>query len=110
MTSAGDKRPRGNNKLRGLGAEHQKLREQWRPIVDSGGAWCQQDVCVNPDGRWIRPGTEWHLAHTSDRSAYLGPAHAVCNLADGGRRSRGPRSAWRSQQAPPAQMPTSRDW
>lgn len=110
MTSAGDKRPRGNTRLRGLGAEHQRMRELWKPIVEGGGGWCQQDICIEPGGRWIRPGTPWHLGHTADRAQFLGPCHERCNLADGGRRSRGPRSSWRTQQAPPGQMPTSREW
>jgi hypothetical protein len=70
------------------GAAHQAERKRWEPVVAAGRAWCCETVCVNTAGRWIPPGTGWHLAHNTAGTAYLGPAHAACNEADGGRRSR----------------------
>lgn len=105
--------PRGSTAARGYGTAHEKLRAQWKPLVDSGQAWCAETVCIEPGGRWIRPGTPWDLAHTSDRSGYKGPAHASCNRADGGRRSR---SRGRLSRVPASLQPatplwpTSRNW
>lgn len=103
--------PRGSTAERGYGSEHEKLRAEWKPLVDAGQAWCAETVCVNPGGRWIKPGTPWHLAHKTDRSGYKGPAHEGCNCADGGRRSRSRRPK-RKQAAGPATplWPTSRSW
>jgi hypothetical protein len=65
---------------RGYGKAHRAERARWKPIVDGGQAAC----CIC--GRWIEPGTKWHLDHTEDRSGYRGVAHAQCNLRDGARR------------------------
>ena len=71
------------------GPAHKAERERWEPVVDQGDAWCAEVIClVERDGgdRWIPPGTEWHLAH--DRNVpgtYRGPAHARCNLSEGGK-------------------------
>ncbi len=99
---------------RGYGSEHQKARAQWKAIVDAGQAWCQEAVCLQRS-RWIRPGTEWDLAHTPDRSAYLGPAHSGCNRSEGGRRGnrmrRGKtRRTGKTRPASPGWFPTSRNW
>jgi hypothetical protein len=69
------------------GREHRALRRQWSPKVEAGGVLCHAVYCVNPGGREIRPGTAWHLGHTRDRTSWTGPEHALCNSADGGRRS-----------------------
>jgi hypothetical protein len=34
-------------------------------------------------GEPIDPREPWHLDHTEDRTAYLGPAHRDCNLRAG---------------------------
>ena len=60
---------------RGYGATHKALRRKWERIVAAGGAYCAR--C----GRGIWPGEPWHLDHTSDRTDYLGPSHARCNVA-----------------------------
>jgi hypothetical protein len=78
---------RDKTAARGYGGEHQRLRAQWKPTVDAGQAWCHAAICLQP-ARWIQPGTPWHLGHTPDRTAWTGPEHALCNDADGGRRSR----------------------
>lgn len=48
--------------------------------------------CVAGCGNPVMPGTTWHVAHIIPASqggqttiANCGPAHASCNLADGGR-------------------------
>jgi hypothetical protein len=64
--------------------KHRAVRAQWRPVVDAGDAWCAELVCLMPN-RWIQPGTAWDLAHDRAGGGYLGPAHAHCNRAEGGR-------------------------
>lgn len=74
---------------RGYGAPHQRLRERWARQVDRGEVQCAR--C----GRQIKPGTPWQLDHADyDRTQYLGPSHAWCNLQAAmlkGRRKRSPR-------------------
>src|SRR4051812_42234608 len=65
---------------RGYGREHQKVRAQWRMVVESGDADCC--LCGLP----IDPREQWHLDHTPDRDGYRGAAHALCNMIDGARR------------------------
>lgn len=77
---------RGNRHARGLGAEHDRLRERWRPLVERGGVHCHAVVCLMPT-RLILAGQEWHLDHNDDRTGYRGPAHALCNTSAGGRAS-----------------------
>jgi hypothetical protein len=61
---------------RGYGAEHQRLRKQWTPLVERGTETCWR--C----GQLIPPGTPWDLGHQdSDRDVYAGPEHAACNRA-----------------------------
>lgn len=81
---AGDTR---TNDQRGYGKEHRALRAEWAPHVAAGTVACHAIVCVMPE-RAIKPGTEWHLGHTADRSAWTGPEHAKCNLRDGAVRQR----------------------
>jgi hypothetical protein len=93
----------GLTTLRGYGSEHQKLRKLIEPVVLSGQAHCTR--CR----RLIAPGAKWQLDHTEDRTGYLGPAHASCNLRAGavkGNRMRGKaRSATRA-----ASRAVSRSW
>lgn len=71
---------------RGYGADHQKLRQRWAPIVASGRVNCHR--CGHP----ISPGTPWDLGHhDTDRTRYRGPEHRRCNrgaAARKGNRSR----------------------
>lgn len=79
----------GTTSGRGYGSQHQKLRAQWKPLVDSGQVQCHAIVCLEErDGgsRWITPGSPWHLGHTPDRSGWTGPEHARCGAADGATR------------------------
>lgn len=76
---------RGTSTQRGYGSDHQKERARWQPAIDAGRGWCAEVICVEAS-RFIPPGSEWHLAHTPDRSAYRGPAHAACNLSEAGKR------------------------
>jgi hypothetical protein len=75
----------GNTTDRGYGWDHQQLREQWRPEVEAGRVDCAAVVCLMPSRR-IRPGQEWQLGHTDDRSGYHGPEHRRCNESAGGRK------------------------
>jgi len=76
---------RGTTAARGYGRDHQRLRAQWKPVVDAGRASCHAAVCLKPT-RWIQPGTPWHLGHTPDRSTWTGPEHEQCNIAEVNRR------------------------
>ena len=67
---------------RGYGSAHQGERAKWQRIIERTGWPCSR--C--PDR--IQPGDEWHLDHTDDRHAYLGPSHASCNNSAGGMKSR----------------------
>lgn len=81
---------------RGYGSAHQAERERWRPVVDAGHAECAELVCLEERdgrGRWIPPGSEWHLAHGADQQGYRGPAHVRCNTAEGARRMHAQRAA-----------------
>lgn len=63
------------------GHAHQRTRAAWAPAVALGIVKCSR--C----GELITPGEDWHLDHHDDHIHYLGPAHARCNTAAGGRRS-----------------------
>jgi hypothetical protein len=65
----------------GYGTPHQRMRARLASLVDSGGAFCV--LCGLP----IKAGAPWDLAHTDDRRGWLGPAHAVCNRGDAGRKT-----------------------
>lgn len=59
---------------RGYGQRHRRLREQWRPTVESGKVDCWR--CTKP----IHPGEPWDLGHDDhDRTQYRGPEHTACN-------------------------------
>lgn len=73
-------RQRGTTSERGYGAEHQALRDQWRPYVEAGYVDCRAVICLMPDRR-ILPGQPWDLDHDDDRTGYRGPAHERCNRA-----------------------------
>jgi 5-methylcytosine-specific restriction protein A len=73
-----------NTTARGYGAAHRRERARWAPVVAAGDAECAERVClmVNDRGsRRIDPidDADWELAHTEDRTGYLGPAHYLCN-------------------------------
>lgn len=75
-------RARGTRQDRGYGVAHQQLRTRWAALVAAGNVACVR--C----GRPIAAGQPWHLDHDDeDRNRYLGPAHARCNNAAGGRRA-----------------------
>jgi hypothetical protein len=60
------------------GAAHRRLRASLAATVQFGLAACVR--C----GQVIEPGAAWDLDH-DDAGGYLGPAHAGCNRAAGGR-------------------------
>lgn len=74
----------GGTTARGYGRAHQVEKDKHRPTVDSGQALCTEPICLMPD-RWIKPGTAWDLSHDRLNGGYLGPSHATCNRAEGGR-------------------------
>ena len=62
------------------GAAHKREREKVKREVEAGNAYCSR--C----GRFIQPGSDWHLDHSEDGKDYLGPAHARCNSLAGARK------------------------
>ncbi len=79
----------GRSKLskveRGYGAEHQRLKRMFAPLVAAGGfpcARCGKPIRLlrKPEGLVPEP---WDLGHTDDRRAWTGPEHRGCNRADG---------------------------
>lgn len=84
---------------RGYGTHHQRLRRQWKPIVDAGGVTCPRcGQPIVPDPRL--PGDGWDLGHDDrDRSRYHGPEHSACNRRAGARK--GNRSPLRRGQPRP---------
>ena len=83
-------RARGTKAERGYTTEHVRLRAELAPIVAAGRAVCHR--CREP----IAPDADWHLDHTDDRTSWLGPSHAFCNLSAAGRAAHG---------LPPKEMP-----
>lgn len=77
-------RKRGTRQQRGYGAAHDAERRAWAPRVLNGDVLCARCRLV------IEPGQRWHLDHTDDRAGYLGPSHADCNNAAGGRAAHTP--------------------
>lgn len=65
------------------GREHRQLRAAWNIRILRG----EQPPCSRC-GYPVTPTDQWDLDHTDDATAYLGPAHATCNRAAGGRKSR----------------------
>lgn len=75
---------RGTRQQRGYNAQHDNLREWWRPKVELGGVHCHAERCLMP-ARLILLGQPWDLGHTTDRTAWTGPEHSVCNRSAGGK-------------------------
>jgi hypothetical protein len=74
-------RARGTTAERGYGADHERLRARWAPIVAAGRVNCAR--CHEQ----ILPADAWDLGHSdTDRTQYGGPEHRACNRAT---RSRG---------------------
>lgn len=73
---------RGTSAARGYGSGHRALRASWQRRIDAG----ERIACARCTGL-IVAGQAWALDHhDDDRSEYLGPSHASCNNAAGGRR------------------------
>jgi hypothetical protein len=75
---------RGTRQQRGYTAQHDRLRERWRPKVELGEVDCHAITCLLPERR-IHLGMAWDLGHTEDRTAWTGPEHERCNRSAGGR-------------------------
>lgn len=76
---------------RGYGADHEAVRQQWRPVVEAGDA-----VCVRC-GRPIDPDEPWDLDHSDDRRAWAGASHVACNRSAGGRNGAAKTNAMRQR-------------
>jgi len=74
---------RGTPEQRGYGAQHKALRKTWQARLNKG-----ELVRCARCGEQVRPSDAWALDHDdNDRTHYLGPSHARCNDAAGGRAS-----------------------
>ncbi|HEX6515580.1 MAG TPA: hypothetical protein VF049_08390 [Nocardioidaceae bacterium] len=73
---------RGTTAQRSYGAEHQRERAAWAPLVAQGGVKCRRapfGLCV-ADQPLIQPGESWHLGHPDAVCpAPKAPEHVVCN-------------------------------
>lgn len=68
-------------------AEHKAACREFARQIADGQGWCAELVCLMPS-RIIPTGTprsQWDAAHDRANGGYLGPAHAKCNRAEGGR-------------------------
>jgi hypothetical protein len=74
-------RPPGRTVGAGYGEDHRRLRKKFDRQIKVG--W--MPPCARC-GKAIYPGQEWHLDHSDDRSGWLGPSHARCNLEAAGRK------------------------
>jgi hypothetical protein len=72
--SAARKKRQASRHTRGYTNAHVARRRQLEPLVATGQLACSR--C----GQLIQPDQPWHLDHRDDRSGYLGPSHATCNL------------------------------
>lgn len=70
---------RGSSTRRGYGQQHRSKRNRWQRLIDAGAP-----VDCARCGTRILPGADWHLDHAEDRTQYLGPSHAQCNLSAAG--------------------------
>lgn len=71
---------RGTPHERGYDTHHRLTRRTVARHVATGQATCAHPRCGQP----INPHEPWDLAHTPDRTSYLGPMHAACNRATAG--------------------------
>lgn len=66
---------RGSTKDRGYGSDHQRRRRYFAVLVERG------EVCCGKCGKFIPPGSDWHLAHPNDDKTLPSvPWHRLCNL------------------------------
>jgi hypothetical protein len=77
-------RARGTRQARGYDAAHDRLRAGWQRRIDTGEA-----ITCARCSQVIEPASKWHLDHADDRTIYLGPSHAQCNLSAAGKKSWG---------------------
>lgn len=86
---------KGSTSGRGYGWQHQKLREQYKPLVESGRATCWR--CGEP----IHPNAKWDLGHDdNDRTITRGPEHIGRECPAGGNRATASRRDEPKAQAP----------
>ncbi len=83
--SAARKKRQLSRHARGYTNAHVARRRQLEPLVATGQVSCCR--C----GQLIQPGQPWHLDHRDDRSGYLGPSHATCNLRAAAEKTNGKR-------------------
>jgi hypothetical protein len=91
---------------KGYGASHQALRKRWKPVVEAGLVRCAR--C----GKLIPAGARWELGHVdgSQKMAYSGPEHFLCNRSAGGKKGAAITNSLRTAQAPTGKRPWSRVW
>ncbi len=63
------------------GSAHKRARRVWDQRIRNG----TKPPCARC-GWSILPTDEWHLDHTDDGLAYLGPSHEHCNLSAAGKK------------------------
>ena len=76
-TRARDK-ARGTRQARGYDAAHDAERSKWQRIIDAG----ENVPCARCGQHIAGP---WHLDHNNERTGYLGPSCADCNLRAAGK-------------------------
>jgi hypothetical protein len=79
------------------GAEHQRDRARWEPLVAMGTVPCAR--C----GQFIQAGMQWHLGHP-DAESRGGPEHVSCNVGAPSRLRAGKRAS-RSWETGPIDDP-----
>lgn len=89
--------PKASTTARGYGAPHQIERRRWARLLAQAGSM----PCARRSSRHciqtIRPGDDWHLDHSDDRSRYLGPSCVPCNTSAGVRKANANRRAMRTR-------------
>lgn len=74
-------------KDRGYGADHERERREWAPLVDAGQVQCRRAGygCLHADPL-IASGEPWDLGHPDDTCPLpKAPEHRDCNRSAGGR-------------------------
>jgi hypothetical protein len=90
-------KPKASSAQRGYGVPHRAERQRWQDQLNQGleircacagqcGRHRGRDGKPRPCRIVINANSDWHLMHTPDRKAYLGPGCVPCNLGEAARR------------------------